>query len=816
MSAYIEKTKALTLPLLPLRGAVAFPSIPFAIEVNRPEEVEALESAKANGGVIFLLAFKSPDDDEEICARTLHRVGVMAKLEKFTRHPGGIVRANLDCLCRGEVVSISTTPALSVRVVCKTVKVESDSDEEQMLRTAVLQKLDRFIGQIPEFNKEIEKTIKSADDPGQLADYIAGSILLRHEHKQQILDEFDPIERLRTLSEIFDEELLMLAEEINIHKKTRERMEANQRDYYLREQIKVIQSELGEGGEEDDIAEYLWKIAAIKEMPEEIRTKLNKEVRKLEKLPFASPESNVIRGYLDTCLELPFGKKTADRADVAAARKILEKDHDGMEKVKSRILEYIAVRARTQGIRNQILCLVGAPGVGKTSVASSIATALNRKFVRVSLGGVRDEADIRGHRKTYVASMPGRIVDAIVKAESENPLILLDEIDKLTRDNHGDPSAALLEVLDPDQNKNFRDHFLEFPLDLSDCVFIATANTLDTVPKPLLDRMEIIEMPSYSRSEKLNIAKNHLFPKQLSRHGLTKKLFKLSDDTLLEVIDGYTREAGVRNLERELATLCRKAAMCLADNPDLTSVKINKKNLATYLGPRRVLDEKLPETDTVGLVNGLAYTEAGGDLLQVEALPLPGSGKLQLTGSLGKVMTESAEIAKSVVRARANQYGIDAEFHKNTDLHIHFPEGAVPKDGPSAGVTMVTAMISALAEIPVRRDVAMTGEVSLRGRVIAIGGLREKSMAAYKAGVKTMLVPADNKPDYEKLDDFLKEGMEYVFCATVEDVLRVALVRPVEKNTEANEQPITMAEEKSLPMPIDHKRGGRRRESQYH
>ncbi len=808
MSTYIEKTKALTLPLLPLRGAVAFPSIPFAIEVNRPEEVAALEAAKEADGTIFLLSFKSPTDDEEVSARTLYRVGVMAKIEKSTRLSSGVMRANLACLCRGEVVSISDTPILSARVVCKTVKVEQVSDEEQRYRAEVLKKLDRFIGQIPEFNKDLEKTIKSADDPGQLADFIAGGLLLRLEHKQQILDEFDPIRRLALLSSILDEELQLLAEEIRIHKKTRERIEENQRDYYLREQMKVIQSELGEDGMDDDVGEYFNKIIRNRGIPQEIREKLLKEVKKLEKLPYASPESNVLRGYLDTCLELPYGKRSTEQPDVAAARKILEKDHDGMEKIKERILEYIAVRGRTDGIRNQILCLVGAPGVGKTSVASSIARALKRKFVRVSLGGVRDEADIRGHRKTYVASMPGRIIDAIVKAESENPLILLDEIDKLTRDNHGDPSAALLEVLDPDQNKNFRDHFLEFAWDLSDCIFIATANTLDTIPKPLLDRMEIIELPSYSRSEKLSIAKNHLFPKQLTRHGLTKKQFKLSDDTLLAVIDGYTREAGVRNLERELATLCRKAAMRLADDPELTSVKINKKNLAEFLGPRRVIDDKLPETDSVGLVNGLAYTEVGGDLLQVEALPLAGSGKLNLTGSLGKVMTESAEIARSVVRARADAYGIDPDFYKTTDLHIHFPEGAIPKDGPSAGVTMVTAMISALGNIPVRRDVAMTGEVSLRGRVIAIGGLREKSMAAYKAGVKTVLVPADNRPDYEKLDAFLKEGMEYVFCSTVEDVLKVALVVP------AAEQRAGKTEESPLPLPLENRRGGRR-EGQY-
>ncbi|MBO5779212.1 MAG: endopeptidase La [Clostridia bacterium] len=808
MSKYIEKTKSLTLPLLPLRGAVAFPSIPFSIEVNRREEVLALETAKQIGGHIFLIAFQSPDDDELPTIENLYRVGVMAKIQKLSHHEDGIIRANLDCLCRAEVVEVYGGDVPTARILCKTVKLEDPSEDEEYLRSEVLEKFDQFMKMLPESNKDLEAAVKSTDDIGQMADLIAGTILLHPSHKQAILDEFMPDARMERLSVIFDLELEFLQSQLDIHKKTRARIDENQRDYYLREQMKVIQSELGEDGMDDDLAEYYQKIMKIKEMPEEIREKLLKELKKLEKLPFASPESNVLRGYLDTCLELPFGKKTEDRVDVALARKILEKDHDGMEKVKERILEYIAVRGRTDGVRNQILCLVGAPGVGKTSVASSIARALNRKFVRVSLGGVRDEADIRGHRKTYVAAMPGRIIDAITKAESENPLILLDEIDKLTRDNHGDPSAALLEVLDPDQNKNFRDHFVEFAWDLSDCIFIATANTLDTIPRPLMDRMEIIELPSYSRTEKLSIAKNHLFPKQLERHGLTKKLFKLSDETLLAVIDGYTREAGVRNLERELATLCRKAAMRLADDPTLTSVKIGKKNLAEFLGPRKFLDDKLPETDTVGLVNGLAYTEAGGDLLQVEALPLPGSGKLNLTGSLGKVMTESAEIARSVVRARADRYAIDPDFYKNSDLHIHFPEGAVPKDGPSAGVTMVTAMISALAEIPVRRDVAMTGEVSLRGKVIAIGGLREKSMAAYKAGIKTVLIPADNKPDYEKLDAFLKEGMEYVFCKTVEDVLKRALILPEMKKCEATDA-------KPLVLPIEHKRGGSRHEGQY-
>ena len=811
MSIYIEKTKALTLPMIPLRGAVAYPSIPFAIEVNRPDEVAALEAAKAGDGTIFLVSYRSSDSDE-ITEQNLYHVGVMARIRKYSRTSAGHIRANLDCLCRGEVLSLTADPELSAQVVCKTVKVDIDPAEEQLLRAVVLEKVDQFIGQIPEFNKELESTIKSADNPGQLADFIAGGLLLRLEHKQQVLDEFNPISRLERVSDILDDELLLLQDEIRIHKKTRERIEQNQRDYYLREQMKVIQSELGEDGMDDDIMEYFHKIISVKDMPDEVREKLLKEAKKLEKIPFASPESNVIRNYLDVCLELPFGKSTKDRLDIAAARKILDKDHDGMEKIKERILEFIAVRSKTDGIRNQILCLVGAPGVGKTSVASSIARALKRKFVRVSLGGVRDEADIRGHRKTYIGAMPGRIIDAVVKAKSQNPLILLDEIDKLTRDNHGDPSAALLEVLDPDQNKNFRDHFVEFAWDLSDCMFIATANTLDTIPRPLMDRMEIIELPSYSRNEKLSIAKKHLLPKQLSRHGLNKRLLRIPDDTLMEVIDGYTREAGVRNLERELATLCRKADKRFCEEPELTSIKITKSDLPSYLGPRKVLDEKLPEDNPIGQVNGLAYTEVGGDLLQVEVLPLEGNGKLQLTGSLGKVMTESAEIARSIVRARARNYAIDPDFYKTMDIHIHFPEGAVPKDGPSAGVTMVTALVSALSGIPVRRDIAMTGEVSLRGRVIAIGGLREKSMAAFKSGIKTVLIPADNRPDYEKLDDFLKEGMEYVFCETVEDVLKQALVI-------AHEPEVSMEEPKQLHLPVEslqtNDRKGANREGQY-
>lgn len=775
MSIYIEKTKARTLPLLALKGTVAFPSIPFSIEAGKAEDIRALEAAHLGDGTVFLVTLDPSAASDETLEENLYRVGTVATIKKFVRLSSGALRVQLDCMCRGELVAMADANYPAARVIFKTVQADAETGREETLRADVLAKFDRFIRMLPEFSKELESTIKNLENCGQMADLIAGSVLIRTEHKQQILEEFDPIARLERLSAVFDKEIRFLKQELDIHKKTRQRIEENQRDYYLREQLKVIKSELGEDeDEDDDIYEYVHKIITLP-MPDEIRERLLREAHKLSKIPAVSPEANVIRGYLDACLELPWGKKTIDRLDIDAARKILDKDHDGMEEIKERILEYIAVRTRTDSLKNQIICLVGAPGVGKTSVASSIAKALHRKFVRISLGGVRDESDIRGHRKTYVASMPGRIIDALTRAKSSNPLILLDEIDKLTRDAHGDPSAALLEVLDPDQNKNFRDHFLEFPYDLSDCIFIATANTLDTIPRPLLDRMEIIQLKSYSRSEKLSIAKNHLLPKQMNRHGLSGRQLRVDDEALTEVIDGYTREAGVRNLERELATICRKVDKKLLENPEKKRYTLKKADIPAYLGPRKIIDEKLPDSDSVGLVNGLAYTEAGGDLLQVEALPMSGSGKLEITGSLGDVMKESSKIAWSIVRSKAAQFGIDKDYYKNTDVHVHFPEGAVPKDGPSAGVTMVTALISALAGIPVRREVAMTGEVSLRGKVIAIGGLREKSMAAYKAGVKTVLVPEDNRQDYEKLDAFLKEGMNYVFCKTVDDVLANAL-----------------------------------------
>ena len=509
-------------------------------------------------------------------------------------------------------------------------------------------------------------------------------------------------------------------------------------------------------------------------MPEEIKEKLYKELAKLAKTPFGAAEGTVLRTYLDTCLEYPFGIKSEELVSVESAKTILDSDHDGLTKVKNRILEFVAVRQFTPDVKNQIICLVGPPGVGKTSIAASVARALGRKYARVSLGGMHDEAEIRGHRKTYVGAMPGRIVSAIINAKSENPVIVLDEIDKLSSNFRGDPTSALLEVLDPEQNKSFRDNFMEIPIDLSDTLFIATANSYDGIPSPLLDRMEIIELSTYNDSEKLDIAKNHLVPKQLKRNGLPKKLFKITDDGILALIRNYTKEAGVRNLEREIASLIRKSAKKIAEGK-AKSVKITEKNISEYLGKRKVIPERLEEKDPIGIVNGLAYTQSGGDLLKVEVAVMEGSGKIELTGSLGDVMKESAKIAHSYVRTIANKYGINADFYKDKDIHVHFPEGAIPKDGPSAGVTMVTAMVSALGNIPVKRDVAMTGEITLRGKVLAIGGLKEKTLAAYRAGIQTVLIPEDNLRDLDEIDAEAKEHLKFIPCKTADDVLCAAL-----------------------------------------
>lgn len=776
-------------PLICLHQTVPFPSIPLRLELDDDKSLMALQAAAQD--CVFLIGVKR-GVGYPASKKDFFKVGVVAKIKEVSPTDNNeMLGVTFDCLCRGQLEEFKPGGEKEADfggVICKSVTVDHPSPELNKARLCAIEFFDHCSKMIPGFSREIIDAVHRTDNIGQLADFIAGSLFVHADHKQAVLGEFDPRRRLNVLVSMLDEERALIESEVDLHRRTRERIEENQRDYYLREQMRVIREELGEDEDADGELYELSNQINRSPMPDFCREKLMKELRKLSKMPFASPESNVIRSYIDTCLELPWGKTAEERLDLDAAAKILEKDHDGMKEIKDRILEFIAVRKLTGGSKNQILCLVGAPGVGKTSVASSIAKALKRPFVRVSLGGVRDEADIRGHRKTYIGAMPGRIINALIEAKAQNPVILLDEIDKLTRDAHGDPSSALLEVLDPDQNRTFRDHFIELPFDLSDCLFIATANSLETVAHPLLDRMEVIEMKSYTRAEKLSIAKNHLIAKQLSKHGMTRRQLRIDDDAITEIIDHYTREAGVRNLEREIAALCRKTARKLLENPDKKSYRITKADLSSYLGKPKVIDETLSESDEIGVVNGLAYTETGGDLLKVEAVSMSGTGKLELTGSLGDVMIESAKIALSLIRTRAQSLGIAPDFHKTKDIHIHFPEGAVPKDGPSAGVTVVTALASELSGTPVRRDVAMTGEVTLHGKVLAIGGLREKTMAAYKAGISTVLIPKDNRPDYDQLDDFIREGMRFVFCSTVDEVLSHALsCRPQSPEARVNE-----------------------------
>ena len=773
MAHYIEKTEKLTLPLVVLNGTVAFPAITVNFELSDKANISAIEAANSVNSFIFIVSRKYISN-EPLDLSKVFNVGTVAKIKQSIKSPDGKLRVIAEGFARGIAEEYKDFANYRIaNVMCKTINITDHEDlkVEALTREAIaaVEKMSAFL---PAPSKEALGSMKTIKNPGSLADFIASNILVRHTDKQEILSIFEPISRLERLIVLIEEETALLECEKSIHKEVRARLNQNQKEYYLREQLRVIKEQLGDTGEADD---YIDRIIEM-QFPEDIEAKLLKDAERTAKLPFGSAELSVMRTYFDTVLDIPWKTSTKDRTDIAAASKILERDHDGLEDVKKRILEFLAVKELNPDLKNQIICLVGPPGVGKTSIASSIATAMKRKYVRVSLGGVRDEADIRGHRKTYVGAMPGRIINAIMQAKVNNPLILLDEIDKLTRDAHGDPTSALLEVLDSEQNKSFRDHFVELPFDLSNCFFIATANTLDTIPRPLIDRMEIIEIKIYTKREKLSIAKNHLIPKQLKRHGLNKRTLKISDSALEEMIDFYTREAGVRNLERTIASLCRKAAHELVSS-GAKSVNIKAENIAKYLGERKYLPEKIEEYNEIGTVNGLAYTELGGDMLKIEVAALEGTGKIELTGSLGEVMKESAQIAISYVRSVAKKYGIPTDFYKTKDIHIHAPEGAVPKDGPSAGVTMVTALISELAGIPVRRDVAMTGEITLRGKVLAIGGLKEKTMAAYNAGVKTVLIPHANLKDLNEIDPLARENLEFIPCKTLADILDNALVK---------------------------------------
>ncbi len=773
MSKYIEKIEQLSLPVIALRGAVAFPSVALSFEITNPMGIHAAEAAFETDSLVLICTVADPES-EAITPEALFRTGTVSRIKQSVKIPDGGMRVITEGYSRATVSEFrSFADYLCADVICKTVTMsDEDSVRSEAYSRAMLSETEKLVSLLPSVSDDIMMAARAIKTPALLADFIASNILVKYSDKQLILECFDPVKRIELLIALLKEETALLECELDIHKRVRANLNQNQKEYYLREQVRVIQEELGDIAEAD---EYYERIMAAK-LPETIREKLLKENDRMSKLPFGSAEASVVRSYLDTCLDIPWTAATKDRVDIAAAKKILDADHDGLKKVKERILEYLAVKQLNPALGNQILCLVGAPGVGKTSVGASIARAMKRNYVRVSLGGIRDEADIRGHRKTYIGSMPGRIINALIQAKVRNPLILLDEIDKVTRDAHGDPASALLEVLDSEQNKSFRDHFVELPFDLSDCLFIATANTLDTIPRPLLDRMEIIELPTYTKNEKLSIAKNHLIPKQLKRHGLNRRRLTVTDGAIGEIIDYYTREAGVRNLERAIADLARKTAKQLVEDKTCKRVVITEQNLSSYLGIRKYTPEHIDERDQVGVVNGLAYTQSGGDMLPVEVAVLKGTGKIELTGSLGDVMKESAKLAVSFVRSIAAEYGIDPDFYQTKDIHIHFPEGAVPKDGPSAGVTMVTALVSALTGRKVRRDIAMTGEISLRGKVLAIGGLKEKTMAAYSAGVTTVLLPHDNLPSLEDIDPVVRKSLRFIPCRTASDVLNEALL----------------------------------------
>ena len=767
--------RAAVLPILALRGLTVFPDQTVHFDIGRPKSIKALEVAMKADQKIFLVPQKDIVMDDPGFA-DLYSVGTVVTVKQVLKNQGDTLRVLVNGICRAKITEVDQTePYLSGIVEAVTEKPYSVTPRAE----ALLRDANMLYGVYCEMTEHPAGSLLlkmlSSDDPGFVADSIAQNSGIDYPMKAKLLCQLNPVKRLEMVVSLLSREMELLKLEADIQEKTHQKLDRNQRDYFLREQMRVIREELGEEDEYSEFDDYRKKILAL-HLQEESEKKLLKDVDRLKKQAFGSAEASVLRNYLDTVTDLPWNVHTKEIVSVERVRKVLDKDHFGMEKVKKRILETIAVRQMAPEMPAQILCLVGPPGVGKTSIAYSIARALNRKMARIALGGIHDEADIRGHRKTYVGAMPGRIVTAIGQAGSMNPLILLDEIDKLGSDHRGDPSAALLEVLDSEQNKTYRDHYLEIPLDLSGCLFISTANTLDTVPRPLLDRMEVIELGSYTDEEKLMIAKNHLFPKQLAKHGLKKNRLKLSDDAIREIISCYTRESGVRNLERAISQVCRRTDMIFVDDPDVKSLQVNGGNLESFLGIRKFLPDRMATGDEVGLVTGLAWTSVGGETLEVEVNVMDGSGKLELTGNLGDVMKESAHAALSYIRANAQKLGIASDFYKVKDIHVHFPEGAVPKDGPSAGVTVCTAMVSALTGRAVRRDVAMTGEISLRGRVMQIGGLKEKTMAALRHGISTVIIPEDNVKDLEEIDQTVRRSLNFVSAKTMDAVLDTALV----------------------------------------
>ena len=776
-----------TLPLVPLRGITLFPGMVLHFDVGRPKSVAAVKHALEHDKLVYLchqseILIEDPDYDD------LAKIGTISEIKQILNLPDGNIRILVEGIHRGKITEYRPTE----RVVEVEIEKQPDIPAEDPVYVQVLiRRLQRltqeFLDFYDRFSPEAIASLLSFDDPGEMADSVAANLPIQPKYKQTVLDEINVTARLELLLKIMSDELEILSAEKAIMEKVQKNVDKNQREYILREKLKVIHEELGDDETaESDVRKYRNQLEN-RSLPSYVKDKLEEEFKRLLNTNFHSQEYGVIQNYIETILSLPWDIKDEENCDIQLAAKILNRDHYGLDKVKERILEYLAVKQLSQKTPANILCLAGPPGTGKTSIAKSLAEALGRKYVRISLGGVQNEAEIRGHRKTYIGAMPGRIIEAIKKCGTKNPLILFDEIDKMSKDYSGDPASAMLEVLDPEQNKNFRDHFIELPFDLSEVLFVTTANNLETLSRPLLDRMDVIEISGYTPDEKLEIGKKYLLPKQREICGLNASNFNITPTALRLIVDSYTRESGVRNFERKISTLCRKAARELVET-NKEKISISQKNLSNYLGKPIYHYDKNDHIHKIGIATGLAWTESGGDTLFIEVNVMPGSGKLELTGNLGDVMQESAKAAYSYIRAHTAALSIPADFYKKKDIHIHIPEGAVPKDGPSAGITMATALISALTERPVCSDVAMTGEITLRGRVLPIGGLKEKSLAAFRMGIKKIIIPFENKPDYEELPAVVKENIEFTFAQNLEDVLQIALTNKTVASPSKNDR----------------------------
>ncbi|KAB8134709.1 endopeptidase La [Gracilibacillus oryzae] len=770
----MTETNFIHIPLLPLRGLIVFPGMVIHLDVGREKSIQSLEKAMMNDQQIFLAAQKESAIDEPD-VKDIHHLGTIAKVNQMLKLPNGTMRVLVEGIQRAQIKKFINKKKQFFVEIERLEDEHDDLQEEEALMRTLLAQFENYSRISKKVTKETLASVIDIEDPSRFSDVIASHVTLKMSDKQSVLETVNVNDRLNKLLDILSNEKEVLELERKIGQRVKKSMEDTQKEYYLREQMKAIQKELGDkDGRTGEIAELKQQLVE-KDLPERIQEVALKELSRYERVPQSSAESSVIRNYLDWIIALPWKEETEDNLNVQHAEKVLNEDHYGLEKVKERVLEYLAVQQLTKSLKGPILCLAGPPGVGKTSLARSIARSINRNFVRISLGGVRDEAEIRGHRRTYVGAMPGRIMQGMKKAKTTNPVFLLDEIDKMSNDFRGDPSAAMLEVLDPEQNNTFSDHYLEETYDLSNVMFIATANNLATVPRPLLDRMEIINIAGYTEHEKMHIAKEHLLPKQMKENGLKKGNLQVRDEALLKLIRLYTREAGVRGLERQLASVCRKAAKIIVSQ-EKQRVVVTEKQLETILGKPKFRYGLMEEENQVGAATGLAYTSAGGDILSIEVSLAKGKGKLTLTGKLGDVMKESAQAAFSYIRSRADELKIDPNFNENYDIHIHVPEGATPKDGPSAGITMATALVSALTGRPVRKEVGMTGEITLRGRVLPIGGLKEKSLSAHRAGITTIIIPADNEKDLEDIPDTVREQLTFIPVDHLDKVLQYALL----------------------------------------